>query len=223
MLPTRALNFHGIGSPGRLLEDGEARYWLSEAVFEDLVSRIARWSLEQEILLTFDDGNRSDIEIAAPVLARRGLTGRIFVLTGRLGAPGSLDRADIRTLDEAGFAIGSHGMDHVDWRTASPETLTRELSRSRSVLEDILERPVSEVAIPFGSYDARVLRAVRDAGYTAAWTSDGGPLDPAAFVRPRLSVRADMDWRAVQSALQGGEGLGRRLRRRLSMLGKRLF
>lgn len=218
----RALNFHGIGPPGRDFEQGEAPYWLSRGAFEDLVSRLSQWRAEDEILLTFDDGNRSDIEIAAPVLSRRGMTGRIFVLTGRLGAPGSLDRTDLRALQEWGFSIGSHGIDHVDWRSASPETLTNELRQSRSVLEDILGRPVTELAIPFGNYNARVLRAVREAGYAAAWTSDGGPCDPAAFLRPRLSVRADMDCSAVRSALQGGEGLRRRLRRRVAMLKKRL-
>jgi peptidoglycan/xylan/chitin deacetylase (PgdA/CDA1 family) len=219
----RALNFHGIGPPGRILDEGEAPYWLSRIAFEDLVSRLTQWPVDDEILLTFDDGNRSDIEIAAPVLSRRGMTGRIFVLTGRLGAPGSLDRTDIRALQESGFSIGSHGIDHVDWRAASPETLRNELRRSRSVLEDILGRPVTELAVPFGSYNARVLRAVRKAGYAAAWTSDGGPCNPAGFLRPRLSVRADMDWSTVRSALQGAEGLRRRLRRRVAMLKKRVL
>ena len=223
MLRTRALNFHGIGSPGRQLEEGESPYWLSREGFENIVSMLARRRSEQEILLTFDDGNRSDIEIAAPVLARHGITGRIFVLTGRLGAPGSLDRTDIQALHKQGFAIGSHGINHVDWRHASPETLTVELRQSRSVLEEILGGPVTELAIPFGSYNAAVLRAIRKAGYAAAWTSDGGPLDPAAFVRPRLSVRADMNLATVQSALQGDEGLRKRLRRQLAMLKKRLI
>ena len=73
--------------------------------------------------------------------------------------------------------------------------------------------PVSRVAIPFGSYDRHVLRHLRNAGITRAFTSDGGRARPHSWLQPRTSLRADIDREWVQSVLDGRPSLARRARR----------
>jgi hypothetical protein len=86
-----AVNFHGIGTPERTLEPGEAPFWIGEDRFRDIVGQIAAHPARERIRITFDDGNRSDRAIALPVLQASGLRADFFVLTGRIGQTGSLD------------------------------------------------------------------------------------------------------------------------------------
>ena len=51
--------------------------------------------------------------------------------------------------------IGSHGMYHRDWRALDNAPLEVETVDARRKLEDLTQRPVAAVAIPFGSYDRR--------------------------------------------------------------------
>lgn len=220
--PVRTLNFHGIGTPGPDIDGSERPYWISTAFFRELADLLASPEA-RHILITFDDGNLSDLEIAAPILAEKGLHARIFVLTGRLQSAGYLAPGHLRELQQMGFTIGSHGVDHVNWAEQSPQDLTHETAQSRAQLQDITSTEVDEAAIPFGSYNKSVLKAIKAAGYSVAWTSDGGNTNPAAFLRPRLSVRSDMTLRSVKSALLGPIPPLRQLRRTLAMARKRLM
>lgn len=213
-----ALNFHGIGDPRRNLETDEAPYWVSPQQFEQVLAQVAK--APAGFRITFDDGNLSDHDIALPALADHGLRARFFVLTGRIGEVGSLDKAHIRALSEAGMTIGSHGIAHTAWPTLGDEDLAQELRTSRARLEDICGHEITEAGIPFGRYDARVLRALRAAGYTTAWSSDGGSFRPQAFLRPRTSLRGDMSDTDMQAILSNRMPPLRRLRRTVRMIQK---
>ena len=220
---TIGLNFHGIGDPSRTLESGEARYWISTAMFTDILDRVAAQPDPGAYVLTFDDGNLSDHDIALPALAARGLGATVFVLTGRIGAPGSLNRVQILALAKAGIAIGSHGVAHRPWSQLDGPALHHELSGSKMALEEICGHPVTLAGIPFGRYNARTLRALRRAGYAAAYSSDGGAMSPSAFLRPRTSLRADMTAAEIGAVLAGHLSPARRVRRALGIAQRRLL
>lgn len=213
------LNFHGVGEPRRVLEIGETPYWVSSQQFEHVLTQVAKTPSNFQI--TFDDGNLSDHDIALPALVELGVRARFFVLTGRIGKSGSLGKAHLRALSNAGMTIGSHGIDHTAWPTLSDANLKQELQTSRARLEDICGHAVTEAGIPFGRYDARVLRALRAAGYTTAWSSDGGSFRQHAFLRPRTSLRADMSGDDFQAILSNRVPPLRRLRRTVRMAQKR--
>lgn len=217
----RALNFHGIGTPRRALEPGEADYWISAERFRDVLDRIAGHPEHERLCITFDDGNISDLDIAIPELQRRGFRAEFFMLTGRIGEPGSLDTHDIRALVRAGMGIGSHGIAHRDWTSLSAGELDDELNASRAMLEEICGEPVRSAAIPFGRYNAAVLHALRKAGYAAVYSSDGGSMDISAFLRPRTSIRADTTDLALDRIFAGWLSPSLRLRRTLAMSVKR--
>lgn len=208
---------HGIGVPQRSLDPGEAPYWISEAQFLRLLDRIAALADPGQIRLSFDDGNASDRAIALPALQARGLTADFFVLTGRIGQPGSLSAGDILALQAAGMTVGSHGIAHVNWTILSPEELRRELVESKATLEALTGRPVTTAGIPFGAWNGRVLRALRAAGYRAAYSSDGGRMNPDTFLRPRASVRDDMSDAATAALHAGQLPTAQRLRRAVKL------
>ncbi|WP_420587359.1 polysaccharide deacetylase family protein [Ruegeria sp.] len=217
------LNFHGIGTPTRTLEEGESPYWLSEAQFNEILDRVVASPDPAAFVLTFDDGNQSDFDIARPALMARGLTARFFVLTDRLDAPGSLTRDQVTGLLAAGMRIGSHGAAHVAWTEQEAEGLEREIFRSRDILQTLCGEPLTEAGIPFGMYNARVLRALKRAGYQTVFSSDAGYMDDSAFLRPRTSLRGDMSQTEIEAVLAGHMPPARRLRRAVGMFRKRLF
>jgi peptidoglycan/xylan/chitin deacetylase (PgdA/CDA1 family) len=214
------LTFHGLGEriPERATA-AERKVWVPLEWFERIVAALPR----EGVALAFDDGNASDAELALPVLQRLGRTARFFVLAGRIGAPGHLGAADIASLHAAGMTIGSHGLRHRDWRASADTELDVELAGSRRVLEDLLGAEVAEAACPFGSYDRRVLRALRRTGYRRVYNSDGGSSSAGAWLAPRTTVHRERpleDWLALARA--GADGALPSPVRRAKRLVKRL-
>lgn len=186
---TRQVNicFHGIGTPYRELEPGEAEYWITIEEFYRILDEVMTWPL---VRLSFDDGNSSDVDVGLPALRDRGLGATFFLLAGRLGVTGSVDHDGARELGRQGMSIGSHGMDHRSWRGMNNDLRDRELVESREVLSQTVGREVSSAAIPLGIYDRRLLGDLRGLGYRSVHTSDRRHARVGAWLQPRFSVRA---------------------------------
>lgn len=178
------LTFHGLGEPPEGLTQGERNVWVPVEWFARILDQLPGHGVE----IAFDDGNASDLVHALPLLARAGRTARFFVLAGRIGAPGLLGEAGVVALREAGMTIGSHGLHHRDWRTLPRPELIQEVAESRRRLSELVGADVDEAACPFGSYDRRVLGALRSAGYRRVFTSDGGRTSTRAWLASRSSV-----------------------------------
>jgi peptidoglycan/xylan/chitin deacetylase (PgdA/CDA1 family) len=188
MADRRVINlcFHGIGTPQRELEPGEAPYWISEDVFAVTLDLAAR---RPDVRLSFDDGNACDVDIALPALRARGLSAAFFPIAQRIGVAGSTDRDGLRELVREGMTVGSHGMRHVPWRRVGDVELDRELVEAREIIADRAGTPVTEAACPLGSYDRRVLRRLRQLGYRRVFTSDRAPTRSHAWLQSRFSLR----------------------------------
>lgn len=219
-MPARVINLtvHGIGEPLRDLDPGEDQTWVSVAQFEQVLDAAAG---RDDVRITFDDGNSSDIEIALPRLLDRGLHAEFFVLAGLLGAPGRLTGADVRKLQEAGMAIGSHGWSHRDWRRIDRAQAVEEMVEAPRVLSSVTGSPVASVAVPFGSYDRQVLTRLRGAGASVVYTSDGGPASSKSWLQARTSLRHNMDPQWTADVLAGQPGVTRQARRLAAGLVKR--
>ncbi|MDZ5660547.1 polysaccharide deacetylase family protein [Nocardioides sp. S-58] len=179
--------FHGIGSPGRVLEPGEETYWTGRDTFLGILDRVAG---RDDVRLSFDDGNASDASIALPALQERGLTATFFVVAGRLDQPGSLSREDVRRLHGAGMTIGNHGMTHRPWRGLDPGRQQEELVAARQALAEVTGHAVRDAACPLGRYDRHVLGALRRLGYRSAHTSDRRWARTDSWIQPRYSIHA---------------------------------
>lgn len=207
--PVVNLTVHGIGPARHELAPGEDRTWIGIGQFERLLDAVVG---RADVCITFDDGNASDVDIALPRLLERGLTAEFFVLVGLLNRPGRLDLDGVRELRKAGMAVGSHGWAHRNWRRLTPAQADEEIARASDVLGDLIGRPVTRVAIPYGAYDGRVLRRLRCARVTQAYTSDGGRARPGSWLQARNSVRHDLDSVWISSVLDGTASLPTRAR-----------
>jgi peptidoglycan/xylan/chitin deacetylase (PgdA/CDA1 family) len=211
------LNVHGIGPVDRKLEPGEHRTWVTVDQFEEVVEAVAD---RPDVLLTFDDGNMSDIEVALPRLVKAGLRAEFFVCAGLFGRPGRLDADGLRELLAAGMSVGSHGWLHRDWRKIDEAEAREEIAEAHRVIGEIVGAPVTTVAIPFGSYDRQVLRRLRAAHVRRVYTSDGGRARSDAWLQPRNSLREDMDHAWLSHTL-GTVPLMRRARNAAARTAKR--
>ena len=171
--------------------------------------------------LTFDDGYQDFVTYAMPVLQQYGFTATAFVLAGRLGGQDVWNRpAPIKALltadqvcqaAESGMEIGSHGLDHVSLPEADDTRLSAETVRSRAILRELIGQQIRGFAYPYGHLDARVVKAVRAAGYDYACAV--GP--SAAMGRhaiPRTYVHdRDSSWRLDAKRVRSGLTVGNRI------------
>ena len=174
------------------------------------------------VQISFDDGNKSDVEFGLPALVERGLTATFFVLAGRLDSVGSLDPGDIVDLCSAGMTVGTHGMNHRSWRGMDAETRHRELSDARERIAEIAGRSVDQAALPLGQYDRRLLSHLRRLGYESVHTSDRRLARAGSWLQPRFSVRADDSPQSMGEAVNSAQQSRRRVKLEAVGLVKRL-
>ena len=169
------------------------------------------------VCLTFDDGYSSVPREAWPLLKARNLPMTLFVVPGYLSGdrafpwdqPGP--DATVMTADEVrdaaadGMDIQSHSWDHRWLPGGRDDELLRDLTDSRTHLEELLGRPVTGLAYPTGGWGARVRDLSEMAGYRYAVTVDRGMnrpgrSDPLALRRSMAPGTAD----ELELLLDGG-------------------
>ncbi|MDB5064423.1 MAG: polysaccharide deacetylase, partial [Chloroflexi bacterium] len=126
------------------------------------------------VVLTLDDGHDDFAYRAVPVLQDNGLTATSFVVPGFLGRSSYMTVDQLHAVVAAGMTIGAHTMHHVDLARVSPSVAADEITRSRSVLQQLTGQPVADFAYPYGIFSSRVVEMVASAGFADAATTEPG-------------------------------------------------
>lgn len=129
----------------------------------------------KQVVISFDDGDISNFEVALPLLLERGMQAEFFISSNFIDKPGMVATGDVRRLADSGMGIGSHGRSHAFLDDLAPTALHAELSDSRERLRDIVGRDVSALALPGGRGGQRELRAAQALGYRHVLGSVPGP------------------------------------------------
>ena len=121
------------------------------------------------IVISFDDGWSDQYTYAFPILEKYHYTATFFVFTNPIGTRGFITWDQLRAMHAAGMTIGSHSRSHPYLtRITNPKKLWNEIEGSKQVLEKQLGIVIKEFAYPFGQYNASILAAVEQAGYSSA-------------------------------------------------------
>jgi peptidoglycan/xylan/chitin deacetylase (PgdA/CDA1 family) len=149
----------------------------------------------RELAITFDDGFRSGLVNAAPLLAEHGFRACYFLVTELVSAPRErverisrdnlhlarplelLDWDEVERLVELGHEVGSHTRTHRNLVALSHKELEEEVAGSRAELERRLGRAPAHFAAPYGDrgrFSSAVSAAVRAAGYETCLTAQRG-------------------------------------------------
>lgn len=248
------LAYHGVSDAARFAEHLD---WLVANTRPVGIDAVERHVLDgavlppHPVLVTFDDGCPSVLEVAAPLLRERLIPAVAYVVAGLIDTerpywwteveelvtaggdgPGSahevirrlkllpdtarraeIDRLrgdgrravlgrqltsdELRRLETQGVLIGSHSLTHPCLDMCDSEVVLREVQESHRLLTSILGHPPTSFAYPNGNHDARVRRAVMEAGYTLGFTFDHRlatrPIDPMAVSRIRIDSSASIE------------------------------
>ena len=230
------LGFHKIGQPPP--NGWESWFYIPEDIFVAQLNTVARnaWTVidvelflhgldvpqslpERAALITFDDGYESLLDIAVPRLLQFGYPAIAFVPTAFIGGTNGFDSDnepeepictwdELRELGRQRISVQSHGVSHRTLSQLGPAEQEAELTYSKTVLEEGLNKSVDVFAYPFGDgglgRDWRIKRkALRHelerTGYRAACLYGGGPQPvPVAdrFRLTRLAMGPDTDLEA---------------------------
>ena len=143
------------------------------------------------IVITFDNGYRSQYTNAMPILRRLHWTAVLNTqLSGLPPSQGGLTTAQFRGLLAAGWELDTQGISHADLVQQDAAGLRYQIVHARRTLQRRFHVPVHWFCYPSGQYDSTVMDAVRAAGFVGSttvvpgWASRGD--DP--FALPRLRV-----------------------------------
>jgi peptidoglycan/xylan/chitin deacetylase (PgdA/CDA1 family) len=148
------------------------------------------------VAVTIDDGYKSSIVYAGPVLKKYGFPWTFFIYPAFITvheSKGAASWSDLSELQSEGVDIECHSMTHPFlakhrqvWKgpmhSLTPEEydafLTNETATAKAVLEEHLHKPVQFFAYPFGDHDKAVEAKVVSAGFTGIFTVAGNPIHP---------------------------------------------
>ena len=184
---------------GHLQEAGGR--WLSLDDLADALDGQAAWP-DDGIVVTFDDGFADTFINALPVLARYRIPATMFALADHPGGSNEwmarqgypkrrlMTGAELREMSASGVSIGSHTCSHPHLPELDAKAKRDEIRTSKLRLEDLLQRPVTAFAYPYGQFDDDARAAVAEAGYRVACSTRSGfnGHDADRFLLRRIEV-----------------------------------
>ena len=148
---------------------------------------------EKSILITFDDGYMDNYTNAFPILKELDMKATIFVITSVIDEGSER----IKEMSDYGIDIESHTATHSHLDQLTYEEQLKELKDSKEKIESITGKKVLSVAYPYGDLNEDSTKAVKEAGYSLAFTTNLGYSDrddtPVKLDRIYVSSRYTME------------------------------
>ncbi|MCW2963632.1 MAG: polysaccharide deacetylase [Actinomycetia bacterium] len=158
------------------------------------------------IVITFDNGYRSQYMNAFPILRRLGWPAvENLQLSGLPPSQGGLDTRQVRRLVQAGWELDTQGFSHADLPTLNLAQLRHEVRDARMVIRRRYHVPVHWFCYPSGRYDDAVVTVVKSSGYIGATTVVPGWANQRIdlYRLPRLRVLAGTSPSALLGLIAG--------------------
>jgi peptidoglycan/xylan/chitin deacetylase (PgdA/CDA1 family) len=223
------LCYHHVGA--KMEPMGHRGMWVSKSRFEEQIGYLSRAGYQcitlkdaltclrggtalrrKSVVLTFDDGYESFLQVAHPILRHFEFSATLFVVVGEVGGVSRWDRgsaaplmdwSSIRELNRQGFEIGCHSFSHRRMGDLSEAEAIQELRTSRSILAEELGVPVMSFAYPYGAAHGAAARQVEEAGYRLACLTNRGNIHDRedCFHLKRVPVDESTDLRCFQRRL----------------------
>ena len=174
------------------------------------------------IIIRFDDGNYSDIDLAKAAMDTYGYKGCSFVVYDNIGDANYLSLTNCQTLNTAGWDICNHGTTHANLTTLNESQIISEITTCRDFLNSNgMTRASQFFAAPFSAVNPTVESIINN--YNSVSTCVLGNsvltadacLNPRNFFNPYQVDAIDVTYTTTVATLQGwvdkvkaGNGLG---------------
>lgn len=142
------------------------------------------------LVVSFDDGYRSQYAKALPVLRALHWPGVLNLQLELAPSEGGITQSEVRSMVAAGWEVDAHTVSHPDLTTLDDAALRHEVAGSRRIIQRRYRVPADFFCYPAGRFDRRVVAAVRSAGFEGATTTEPGVAGPDSdsFELPRVRV-----------------------------------
>ena len=182
-MKTIYLIYHSIG--GASLDDSSGIFSRSVNAFEEdckFISDFNRKEQNRQIILTFDDGYADNLYAAQLAQDKYNLHSLLFICTQYIDKCGFISLGSLTSLHQNQnnmIQIGFHGTDHTPFDLLSLSDLQvhcadwYRLQNELKFTENTKRQP-TQVSLPHGRYNQKVLNNLREFGFTSIYTSNGG-------------------------------------------------
>lgn len=184
------------------------------------------------ILLTFDDGYQSWVDVCAPILKKHNLKALFFINSGLLDiafdstkvttymherlflspkVPLTWDGAKI--LQSHGHTIGGHSVGHYNLAILGQSELECEIINDKKRIEEQLGITLTDFAYPFGrtnNYTVTVFGVAKQAGYTWQYSAVSDFVTGTAVI-PRTLIEKNQSVQSLKRWINGGYDVLRKL------------
>ena len=161
---------------------------------------------EKTVVITFDDGYRSNTKFAYPILKKYDFKAAIFLITGLIGEKVNvIEHADWADMKKCGDVFSYHSHTHDLHKTKSDGKSTLITSGSDLVETDLLMSKAllstSFFAYPYGQSSRTVTNALKNTGYRMAFTTvaDYTARGVDRYAIPRFTITPEIDMEAFES------------------------
>ena len=140
---------------------------------------------EKPIMITFDDTRIDQFTIGAAEMKKYGFKGVFFIMTVAINRPGYMTKEEIKSLSDDGHVIASHTWDHHMVTKYSGEDWNTQFVKPKAKLEDIIGKPVTDFAYPFGLWNTAAIPELKKSGHKMAYilSTKRDSIDPLYTIR----------------------------------------
>ena len=219
----RILNYHGTPTRSDVTFRSQVK-WLSERYtllspneLFGILDGVKLAPSGRSLVFTFDDGLRSNYEVAAPILEEFGVRGLFFINPGFVETSepekffvtrirrgfrcasredySPMRERDLRDLQIRGHVVGNHTFHHADLRSASVQEAVEEIENGKLAIEAMGVNPCRSFAWTFGwQYISRSAFQYAIGNHDFCFTpcpgwNDWGKTDPKMLFRANVESK----------------------------------
>ncbi len=138
------------------------------------------------IMLTFDDTDGDQYNVARTELLKHGFKGVYFIVFNNINKNKYyMTRPQLRQLSDEGNVIACHTLTHANFKKLKGDGWNREIVVPTQKLEKLTGKPVKYFAYPYGLWNSANLPELHKLGFLAAFqlTEPRDPNDPIMTIR----------------------------------------
>lgn len=140
---------------------------------------------EKPVMITFDDTRGEQYSICAAEMKKYNFKGVFFVMTVSINRPNYLSKDEIKDLSSSGNCIAAHTWDHHMVTKYSGEDWNIQLVKPKTKFEEIIGKPITNFAYPFGLWNKEAIPEIKKSGYKMAYilSTKRDSIDPLFTIR----------------------------------------
>lgn len=196
-----------LGEAVNLIKNSASPYVLTSSLPQDT---------NKYVVLTFDDGYRTFLTNALPILLKFEFSATLYLPTNHVGTRKlkkgeRLDWDEIRELRKSSIDVGSHTVNHLQLKNLKKKEIEYEIKKSKEIIEKILGETIYSFSYPYAFPEADkelkifLKKILEGSGYQNGVTTIIGMATgtDAPFFLKRLPINSGDDLLFFRAKLEG--------------------